>query len=109
MRRRLRRHGAAKNRNAPDAAQALFDEAVRAAAAADVAVLFLGTNEKTAREGADRTEIDLPGAQAALFAAVRRAARRVVVVLVNGTPLAIDAWVDAADAVVEGSPPSAAS
>ena len=44
-------------------ASALRDDAVRAAAAADTAVLFLGLDESRESEGFDRTDIDLPATQ----------------------------------------------
>ncbi len=50
----------------------LMDRAVAAAAAADVAVVMVGTNDEWETEGFDRTTMDLPGRQDEL---VRRVVR----------------------------------
>jgi beta-D-xylosidase 4 len=66
--------------------------AVAACAAPGVAVcvLALGTDSSVAREGLDRVDTALPGAQAALAAAVLAAGKPTVVVLFNGGTLAVD-------------------
>ena len=64
--------------------------AVAAAAAADVVVLFLGLDKTIENEGVDRSSLELPGVQTELALAVAEAASApVIVVLVNGGPLAI--------------------
>lgn len=75
-----------------------FDEAVTAAAAAEVALLFLGgksglTDSCTSGEARDRHEINLPGVQQQLVEAVVATGTPVVVVLINGRPLSIS-WID---------------
>ncbi|MFT4213405.1 MAG: glycoside hydrolase family 3 C-terminal domain-containing protein [Microbacterium sp.] len=70
-------------------AGALKDEAVDAAASADVAVLFLGVPAAEESEGFDRTHIDLPAAQLDLVDAVIAANPNVVVVLSNGGVVAL--------------------
>ncbi|OLR92855.1 glycosyl hydrolase [Actinokineospora bangkokensis] len=75
-------------------------EAARVAAAADVAVLFVGTDQET--EGADRTDIDLPATHLELLEHVVAANPRTVVVLSNGgvlrtpwdttVPALVEAW-----------------
>ena len=62
----------------------LRDEAVRAAAAADTAVLFLGLDESQESEGFDRTDIDVSATQLEVLVAVAAVQPRTVVVLVHG-------------------------
>jgi beta-D-xylosidase 4 len=69
-----------------------FAAAEAAAAAADAVVLFLGLDQTIENEGRDRASLELPGVQAELAQAVATAAKApVVVVLVNGGPLAVGA------------------
>jgi len=70
-------------------------EAVSLASEADVAVLFMGgksgmTLDATTGEFRDRTEINLPGVQDELLAAVAATGTPVVLVLVSGRPLSPD-------------------
>ena len=72
-----------------------FSRAAQAAAAADVTVVALGIDRTVEGEGKDRTNVTLPGHQLELLqrAAVAAGdASKVVVVLANGGPLAVD-WV----------------
>jgi beta-glucosidase len=64
-------------------------KAVAAAKAADVAVLFLGTNASIEQEGRDRTTLALPGNQDELLEAVVAANPRTVLVQMSAGPLAI--------------------
>ncbi|HET7359431.1 MAG TPA: glycoside hydrolase family 3 N-terminal domain-containing protein [Rhodanobacteraceae bacterium] len=68
--------------------------AVRAAKAADVAVLVVGESRPMIGEGNSRAMLDLPGRQLDLVKAVQASGTPVVVVLVNGRPLTIP-WLDA--------------
>jgi beta-glucosidase len=81
---------------------ALVAEAVRAAAAAEVVVLFLGLPPSWESEGYDRASMDLPAPQIDLLAAVAAANPRVVVVLSNGSAVTVAPWRHHAQAVVEG-------
>ena len=83
----------------PDAA--LLDEARRLAAAADVAVVFVGLPETFETEGADRTHMRLPAAHDALVEVVAAANPRTVVVLSNGSPVEMP-WLTRVAAVLEG-------
>ena len=67
----------------------LSDEAVAAAVAADVAVVFLGLPASTESEGYDRDDIDLPSQQLDLIDAVVDANPNTVVVLSNGGVVAL--------------------
>ncbi len=82
----------------------LMDRAVAAAAAADVAVVMVGTNDEWETEGHDRTTMDLPGRQDELVRRVVAANPRTAVVVNAGSPVTMD-WAadddpDAAPAVL---------
>ncbi|WP_019611278.1 glycoside hydrolase family 3 C-terminal domain-containing protein [Nocardiopsis sp. CNS-639] len=83
-------------------AEALRDEAVRAARTSEVAVVFAGLRESDESEGFDRASIDLPPDQVELIRAVASAARRTVVVLSHGGVVSLEGWHDDADAIVDG-------
>jgi beta-glucosidase len=74
----------------------LMDRAVAAAAAADVAVVMVGTNDEWETEGFDRTTMDLPGRQNELVRRVVAANPRTAVIVNAGSPVTMD-WADAAD------------
>jgi beta-glucosidase len=84
-----------------DETAALRDEAVAAASAADVAVVFLGLPARLESEGYDRDDIDLPAAQLALLDAVLAANANTVVVLSNGGVVALP-FADRVPAILEG-------
>ncbi|GAA3640159.1 glycoside hydrolase family 3 C-terminal domain-containing protein [Microbacterium awajiense] len=79
----------------------LRDEAVAAASAAEVAVVFLGLPARLESEGYDRTDIDLPDDQLALLDAVVAANPNVVVVLSNGGVVALP-FAEKVPAIIEG-------
>ncbi|MEJ5914536.1 glycoside hydrolase family 3 C-terminal domain-containing protein [Pseudokineococcus sp. 1T1Z-3] len=81
---------------------ALVAEAVEAARGAEVAVLFLGLPASFESEGYDREHLDLPASQVALLEAVRAVNDRVVVVLSNGSAVAVEGWVQHTSALLEG-------
>jgi len=82
----------------PDALRA---EAVEAARTAEVAVVFLGLPAADESEGYDREHIDLPAAQLALLDEVVAANPRTVVVLSNGSVVALP-FAEKVPAIVEG-------
>ncbi len=77
----------------------VIDEAVRAAGAADVAVVVAGLTEEQETEAVDKDTLCLPGAQDALIDAVAGAARRTVVVVNAATPVLMP-WLSRVDAVL---------
>ena len=81
--------------------QGLIDEAVRAASAAEVAVVFAGLPGIYESEGFDREHMCLPPQHDALIRAVAAANPRTVVVLANGAPVEMP-WVDEVGAILEG-------
>jgi beta-glucosidase len=78
-----------------------FAEAVAAAEDAEQVVLALGESREMSGEAAARSEIDLPGEQEALIAAIKATGTPFVVVLFNGRPLTLDGVADQAPAIVE--------
>jgi beta-glucosidase len=68
----------------------LMDRAVAAAAAADVAILVVGTNDEWETEGHDRTSMDLPGRQDELVRRVVAANPRTAVIVNAGSPVTMD-------------------
>ncbi|MGK5681809.1 beta-glucosidase family protein [Actinoplanes sp. URMC 104] len=77
----------------------VIDDAVRAAAAADVAVVVVGLTEEQETEAVDKTTLRLPGAQDELVEAVAGAAARTVVVVNAATPVLMP-WLPRVDAVL---------
>jgi len=71
-----------------------FDEAVQAAKGKDVVIMVLGEHGFQTGEGRSRTSLDLPGLQQELLEAVYAVNKNIVLVLMNGRPLAIN-WADA--------------
>lgn len=94
----------------PDA-QALRDAAVTAADQADVVVAFMGLSPDLEGEempihvngfdGGDRTDIGLPGVQQQLLEAVARTGKPLIVVLMNGSALAVNWAQQHASAIIE--------
>ena len=81
--------------------QSGFAEAVRAAKAADVVVVAVGELAWMSGEAASRTDISVPGPQEALVEALAATGKPVVVVLMNGRPLAIPQLTANATALLE--------
>ncbi|MCB9423423.1 MAG: glycoside hydrolase family 3 C-terminal domain-containing protein [Ardenticatenaceae bacterium] len=82
--------------------QDMIDEAVTLAKAADVAVLYIALPTFKESEGYDRKDLDLTDQQVALITAVSAIQPNTVVVLNNGAPVAMSAWIDNVAAVLEG-------
>ena len=77
----------------------LMDRAVAAAAAADVAIVIVGTTDEWESEGHDRTSLHLPGRQDELVHRICAANASSVVLVNTGAPAQLD-WVDEAAAVL---------
>jgi beta-glucosidase len=86
--------------HAPDE-DALIAEAVRAAAAADVSLVVVGTNSIVESEGYDRESLALPGRQDDLVRAVAAANPRTVVLVNAGSPVLMP-WRDDVAAILLG-------
>ena len=79
----------------------MLEEARRQAAAADVAIVFAGLPDSYESEGFDRANIDMPDSHNRLIEAVAAAQPNTVVVLMNGSAVAMP-WAPKAKAIVEG-------
>ena len=71
-----------------------FAPAIKAAQEADVAVVGLGTDESVEKEGVDRPDLNLPGDQEDLVKAVFKANPKTIVILQNGSTMAVS-WLKA--------------
>ena len=87
--------------NDPRPAQVMIDEAVKAAQQADVVVAAVGESRGMSHESSSRTNLDIPASQRALISALKATGKPLVLVLMNGRPLSIDAQQQQADAVLE--------
>lgn len=76
-------------------------EAVRLARQSDAAILVIGESREMTGEASSRASLDLPGAQQRLAEAVQATGKPVVVVLMNGRPLAISWLHDHVPAILE--------
>jgi beta-glucosidase len=83
--------GYEKTKDAVD--EALFNEAKEAAAAADVALVFVGLTEEFEGEGYDREDINMPSSHNALVEAVASVNENTVVVLAGGSVVLMP-WLD---------------
>lgn len=70
-----------------------FDKAKNAARQADVVVMVLGENAFQSGEARSRTDLGLPGLQQELLEEIYKVNKNIVLVLMNGRPLAIE-WAD---------------
>jgi beta-glucosidase len=81
--------------------QNLIDEAVGLAKSANAALLYIALPSFKESEGYDRSDIDLTEPQIALIKAVAKVQPNTVVILNNGAPVAMGAWIDDVAAVLE--------
>jgi len=84
-----------------DTSTAGFAEAVGLARRSDVAILVLGETDGMSGEASSRSTLDLPGVQERLLEAIVRTGTPVVLVLMNGRPLAIPWAAEHVPAIVE--------
>ncbi|MFB0519785.1 MAG: beta-glucosidase BglX [Acidobacteriota bacterium] len=78
-----------------------FDEAVKIAKKADVAIVVLGESAAMSGEAASRASLDLPGTQTDLLKALYETGAPIVVVLMNGRPLSINWAVEHIPVIIE--------
>ncbi|ARP93375.1 beta-glucosidase BglX [Bordetella genomosp. 13] len=82
-------------------AEAMIAEAVQAARKADVVLAVVGESQGMAHEASSRTDIVIPESQRRLLHALKATGKPLVIVLMNGRPLALE-WEHAnADAMLE--------
>jgi beta-glucosidase len=84
-----------------DLGQKDFSEAKAIAAKNDVVILVLGISPGISQEELDRTEIELPQVQRDLINEVASVNSNIIMVLVNGGPVALAGSEDKAQAIVE--------
>lgn len=85
----------------PRSPQAMIDEAVQAAKQADVVVAVVGESQGMAHEASSRTNITIPQSQRDLITALKATGKPLVLVLMNGRPLALVKEDQQADAILE--------
>lgn len=78
-----------------------FEEAIRIARLSDVIIVAVGEKAMMSGEAAARAELGLPGVQEALVLELCKTGKPVIVVLMNGRPLAIPAIAEQATAILE--------
>lgn len=78
-----------------------FAEAIKAAKSAEVVIMVLGEHGLQTGEGRSRANLDLPGVQQELLEAVYKVNKNIVLVLMNGRPLAITWAQEHIPAIVE--------
>ncbi|MFH1539775.1 MAG: glycoside hydrolase family 3 C-terminal domain-containing protein, partial [bacterium] len=78
-----------------------IEDAAKLAGDSDAAIVFAGMDSGLEGEGHDRDSLELQGLQNELIEAVAAANPKTAVVLINGTPLMINRWLDKVPAVVE--------
>jgi len=95
------------NWDAPEVTQdkrtpaAMIAEAVKAARQADVVVAAVGETRGMSHESSSRTSLDLANSQRALITALKATGKPLVLVLMNGRPLALQREQKEADAILE--------
>lgn len=82
-------------------AQALLDEAIKAAQSVDVVIVVLGESRAMAGESKTRTSLDLPGHQNELVRVLVKSGKPVVAVLLNGRSLSVNLLEEKASAILE--------
>ncbi|TAJ14441.1 beta-glucosidase BglX [Marinilabiliaceae bacterium JC017] len=97
---RLNAHGGNLDIDSRSSAE-MIAEAVRVASKADVIVAVVGESQGMSGEAASRTDITLPGQQQALLKALKKTGKPMVLVLMNGRPLALKWEEEHADAILE--------
>ncbi|BBP61026.1 beta-glucosidase BglX [Pseudomonas sp. St316] len=85
----------------PRTAQVLIDEAVQAAKDADVVVAAVGESRGMSHESSSRTDLNIPASQRELIKALKATGKPLVLVLMNGRPLALLDEKQQADAILE--------
>lgn len=78
----------------------LMAQAVKAARGTDLVLFFAGNNREVETEGSDRRSIMLPSGQDELAAALARANRRMVTVVVSGGPVDVTTVSDVSGALL---------
>ena len=83
-----------------------FEEAVEAAKRSDVVIAVMGERsgfgeDDVSGEGKDRASLTLPGVQGELLDVLLETGKPLILVLVNGRPLALESYVERCAAIIE--------
>lgn len=78
-----------------------FSSAVNAARMSDIVVMVMGEHQEMSGEAASRAELDLPGVQQELIKAIKETGKPIVLILMNGRPLAVSWENKNVDAILE--------
>ncbi len=84
-----------------DIGQKVFNDAKKAAARNDAVILMVGTSPDISREELDRKEIELPQVQKELINEIASVNPNIILVLVNGGPVALEGIEKKANGIVE--------
>lgn len=79
----------------------LLDEAKALASKSEIVIVFAGLPEEVETETHDRTDYNMPESHIELIKAVSEVNKNVVVVLQNGSAIAVQPWMGQASAIVE--------
>lgn len=82
-------------------ADQMISEAIEAANKSEIIVAVVGESQGMTGEAASRAELGLPGKQLDLLKALKKTGKPLIVVLMNGRPLALPWEGENADAIVE--------
>jgi beta-glucosidase len=93
--------GEGAGKNNPDARERLRNEAVKAAAKADAAILVVGRSPKLESEDFDIKSLDLPAGQDDLIEAVAKVNQHTIVVINAGGPVIMSKWIAQVPAIVD--------
>lgn len=78
-----------------------FSEAIRIAKKADVVIMVMGESENMSGEARSRSFLGLPGVQLELLKEIKKTGKPVVLILMNGRPLAIPWEKENMDCIIE--------
>lgn len=78
------------------------EEALKTAEKADVVVLFVGLPNGIESEGYDRHHMKLPENQVRLIQKISEVHPNTVIILNNGSPVSMDAWIENVPSLLEG-------
>ena len=81
-------------------AQAMIDEAITAAAGADVIVAVVGEASEMTGESSSRTTLDIPESQHQLLVELKKTGKPLVLIIMAGRPLSINWELENADAIL---------
>ena len=89
------------SKDSPGAREQLRQEAVKAAAKTDAAIVVVGRYPKLESEDFDIKSLDLPAGQDALIEAVAKANKNTIVVINAGGPVIMSKWIEQVPAILD--------